>query len=334
MVKTEHIPYLLTVAASGSINKASIKLNYPVQKLSTIMTNVENEFDTCFFVRSRHGISLTQEGEVFIRQLREMDSLMQETRRQLMEMKMAAAQPVKGEVLFYSVPIFNDGYYVSAFKDFARAYTDVYLNLLTDSMEHVLEHVAAATQALGLILNIREKNSRVEACLARHSELVYYPLFRRTLAVICRKDSPFIHMQQKAISLKSLQDVPYVAWSVDRKCAASSISMINHIVCSQIKYHTANKELVYDILCSKPCFSVVGVDDVNQEYVVEHPELALIPLRDQVYSEDTLVVRRDAVLSKAEQSFVKYLFDYRTLWSSNGEANHFLDCSGCEKPKM
>ena len=147
MVKTEHIPYLLTVAASGSINKASIKLNYPVQKLSTIMTNVENEFDTFFFVRSRHGISLTQEGEVFIRQLREMDSLMQETRRQLMEMKMAAAQPVKGEVLFYSVPIFNDGYYVSAFKDFARAYTDVYLNLLTDSMEHVLEHVVSGAWA-------------------------------------------------------------------------------------------------------------------------------------------------------------------------------------------
>ena len=110
--------------------------------------------------------------------------------------------------------------------------------------------------------------------------------------------------------------------------------MINHLVCSQIKYHTANKELFYDILCSKKCFSVVGVDDANQEYVEDHPELALIPLRDQVYSEDTLVVRRDAVLSDAEKRFLHYLFDYRALWSKKNEANYFLDCSGCEKPKI
>ena len=326
-MKTEHIPYLLTIANTGSINKASVKLNYPVQKLSTIMTNVENEYNTQFFERSRHGITLTEEGEVFMGQLRELNTILQNTKSRLMEMKLATVQPVKGEVLFYSVPIFNDGYYIAAFKDFARTYSEVYLNLLTDNMEQVLAHVSCGAHALGLILNIREKDSRVEACLSSHSELLYYPLFRRTLAVICRKDSPFIHAGQKAISLKSLQDVPYVAWSVDRKCAESAI--INHVACSQIKYHTANKEMFYEILRSKKCFSVIGVDSINQNsQLSEHPELTIIPLRDQVYSEDTLVVRRDAVFSESE----KYLFDYRALWSRNAHENNFLDCSGCEKP--
>lgn len=330
-MKTEHIPFLLTIANTGSINKASVKLNYPVQKLSTIMTNVENEFNAHFFERGHHGIILTEEGKYFIRQLRAVQTILLETKNELSVMNTRVKCPIQGEVLLYSVPIFNDGFYVSAFKALSRTNPDVYLNLLTDSMEKVLEHVANDRKAIGLVLNIREDNSRVEACLSMHPELLFYPMFRRTLAVVCKKDSPFIRTNQKTISLKSLQDIPYVAWSIDKKCAESS--MINHISCSQIKYHTANKELFFEMLSQKECFSVIGVDSVHHDIILEkYPTLVTIPLRDNVYSEDTIVINREALLGEAEKSFLRFLFNYRENWSPNGI--DFLDYSGCEKPNF
>ena len=327
-MKTEHIPFLLTIANTGSINKASVKLNYPVQRLSTIMTNVENEFNAHFFERGHHGITLTEEGQYFIRQLRDIQAILSETRNELATVNTSARRPIQGEVLLYSVPIFNDGFYVSAFKAFSRANPDIYLNLLTDSMEKVLEHIVNDKKAIGLVLNIREDNSRVEEYLSMHSELLFYPMFRRTLAVICKKGSSFIRINQKTISLKSLQNIPYVAWSIDKKCAESS--MINQISCSQIKYHTANKELFFEMLSQKECFSVIGVDGVHHDIIFEkYPSLVIIPLRDNVYSEDTIVINRNALLSEAMKSFLRFLFNYRENWSPNGV--DFLDYSGCEK---
>lgn len=330
-MKTEHISYLLTVARTGSINKASLKLDYPVQKLSTIMTNVENEFNTKFFIRSRHGVSLTPEGEIFIKYLDMMYSILSDAKIELLTFSEEMKKDIIGEINLYSMPLINDVYYVDAYKEFASEYPNICLNILTDSFENILERLKRNGNAMGLIINIRGSDSKIEEKLAQYNELVLCPLFRRSLVVVCKKDNALINTNQNTISLKSLKEVPFIACSTDKKSAASS--MINYVKCSQIKYHTANRELFFELLNRENCFSVIGVDDINdEEFKEKYPQLTLIPLRDDVFSEDIVVFNKKNVLSEAERCFLNFLFIYRDIWCQKG--TNYLDCSGCELPEL
>ena len=63
----QHVKYAVTVAETGSINKAAEKLFVGQPNLSRAIKELEGSLGVSIFERSAHGMELTPEGGVFLR---------------------------------------------------------------------------------------------------------------------------------------------------------------------------------------------------------------------------------------------------------------------------
>ena len=76
----QQIHYVLTVAASGSMNKAAEELFISQPSLTNAIKDLESEIGIKIFLRTSRGVILTKEGEEFLlysRQLYQQYELME-----------------------------------------------------------------------------------------------------------------------------------------------------------------------------------------------------------------------------------------------------------------
>ena len=71
-MKTEQIIYLNDIAKTQSISQTAQRFFISQQALSFSLKKLEEEFDTLFLNRSNHGVTLTQEGRLFLRKTQAM----------------------------------------------------------------------------------------------------------------------------------------------------------------------------------------------------------------------------------------------------------------------
>ena len=65
-MRLEHLQYFITLANSPSINKAAEKLFISQQQLNRIITTLENDVNAELFHRTTNGISLTENGRIYL----------------------------------------------------------------------------------------------------------------------------------------------------------------------------------------------------------------------------------------------------------------------------
>jgi len=66
-MKIAHLQYFVSLANSTSINQAAQDLHFSQQQLNRIVTALENEMQVQLFVRSNKGITLTDDGRMFLK---------------------------------------------------------------------------------------------------------------------------------------------------------------------------------------------------------------------------------------------------------------------------
>ena len=126
-MKTEHIKYILTVANSKSINKASAKLcNYPAQKLSRIICAIEEELNCKIFSKNNKGISITEEGRFVLEKFQEIENILQELEmhKHLINNEELACK-TSGKLNIYSLVSNKNTYSFHAIKNFAKDYPNI-----------------------------------------------------------------------------------------------------------------------------------------------------------------------------------------------------------------
>ena len=70
-MNTLYFNYVLTVANCQSVSKASQKLNLKQQYLSHVIKTLEQEFDIKIFQRHARGVTPTEDGKIFLEQIKE-----------------------------------------------------------------------------------------------------------------------------------------------------------------------------------------------------------------------------------------------------------------------
>ena len=70
-MNTLYFNYVLTVANCQSVSKASQKLNLKQQYLSHVIKTLEQEFDVKIFQRHARGVTPTEDGKIFLEQIKE-----------------------------------------------------------------------------------------------------------------------------------------------------------------------------------------------------------------------------------------------------------------------
>ncbi len=95
-MELKELEYIVTIAEEGGISKAAQKLYLAQSSLSQFLARYEAELDTKLFVRTGSGVRPTIEGEIFIRNARQM---LQQYRRVKEELR-EAELPKGGQLIF------------------------------------------------------------------------------------------------------------------------------------------------------------------------------------------------------------------------------------------
>ena len=173
----EQMTYIVTVANTGSLSKASEELHISLSAISQSISKLENEIGLKIFVRNRAGAALTSQGEQIVAKAREVITKMEEVREEVNRQ----LDMLSGELKIATIPgpihLLVD--VVSRFK---RAYPDVKLEIYENGPVKIMEEVYQKQLDLGLIL-ISDR------LIQKHKKLSFEKVKEGRMVVGVRKES-------------------------------------------------------------------------------------------------------------------------------------------------
>lgn len=199
----QQLKYMIAAAEKGTISEAAKSLFISQPSLTNAMKDLESEINRTLFIRTNRGIVLTAEGAEFLGYARQVVE-----QAVLLEEKYLGEQAVRQR---FSVSTQHYSFAVKAFVDLIRTYgMEEYDFTLRETRTYeIIDDVRNLRSEIG-ILYLNTFNEKVLQKLMKESNLVFQELF-------CAKPHVFIsssHLlaQKKSISLKDLEEYPYLSF--------------------------------------------------------------------------------------------------------------------------
>ena len=209
-MRIEQLAFILEIHRHNSMKAAAEHLFITPQALSSAVKSLEEELNIQIFHRSNKGITLTEDGKLFIRFA---ESTIDNYHDFLDEINHVKQLPstITGALTFYVAPVFFESilpFYISKFK---RQYPNISIALVQRNTlsiaKNLLSNISASTVG-GLILPY-DGEKIIPAYLPDQADDFSYQILNRNYYYACvPKDSPVA--SQKSISLKKLLEMPLV----------------------------------------------------------------------------------------------------------------------------
>lgn len=197
-----HLEYAVEVSKAGSIRKASQNLYMSQPYLSGMIKALEEELGYRIFNRTAAGVTLTKEGEEFIRSAQVI----------LLELKKIREIDVDKEERELNVSSVYSSLVMSRFLKFHNASNYKFSDKIKEmgSME-VLESVASGNSTIGLLFVASEKQRKYEKLIKKyelHAKELREPF---EMYVMFHKSHPLAGIE--SMNLENLSDYPYVTYN-------------------------------------------------------------------------------------------------------------------------
>ena len=176
-MELKELEYVVAVAEEGSISKAAERLYMAQSSLSQFISRYEAELNTRLFVRTAGGVRLTQSGEVFVRNARQMLAQYRGMKEELMDM----ALPSRGRIEF-GISSYRGSYLIPrVLRQFQKQYPNVEVVIHEHDSSALEKKLAAGELDIGLMAYWGERRPPESASVMRDEVLL-----------IARKDHPVI----------------------------------------------------------------------------------------------------------------------------------------------
>jgi len=202
-MRIQQLEYLTVIAETGSINEAAKQLFLTQPSLSNAIKELEEEMGITLLLRSKLGVSLTNEGREFLiyaRQILDQVHLLEERYQH---------QPLRKQA--FSVSAQHYAFVVHAFVELIRSVdTNEYQFTLRETeTQNILEDLTSFKSELG-ILYLNDFNRQVMLKLFKTKDLVFTPLFEAHPHVFVGRQNPLT--QKKSVTLDDLVEYPYLSY--------------------------------------------------------------------------------------------------------------------------
>ncbi|WP_265457903.1 LysR family transcriptional regulator [Enterococcus sp. HY326] len=202
-MRIQQLEYLEMIAKTGSINEAAKKLFLTQPSLSNAIKELENEMGVQLLLRSKMGVTLTNDGREFLiyaRQILDQVYLLEERYQQQSVRKQA-----------FSVSAQHYAFVVHAFVELIRGVTtaEYQFTLRETETENILDDLTSFKSEIG-VLYINDFNRQVMTKLFKEKDLVFTPLFVAQPHVFVGRQNPLT--QKKIVQLEDLQEYPYLSY--------------------------------------------------------------------------------------------------------------------------
>ena len=201
-MNTEHLKYFITVAETGSINRAAQKLYISQPHLGKIIHDLEDELGAVLLQRSRKGVVLTPEGAEF---LRHAEKIVQECGKiRQLGTTGASASSLEVSMTKYS-------HIMECFIAVVLRHRDdpQFVHRLNEgSPFDVIDDISSHFFEVGVINFDNYQRARVRAAL-EEKRLEYRRLARMKPHILVAEDHPLIRAG-RPVTLENLADYPFV----------------------------------------------------------------------------------------------------------------------------
>lgn len=202
-MRIEQLEYLEAIVKTGSINEAAKNLYLTQPSLSNALKELEKEIGIQILVRSKLGVSLTDDGREFMIYARQIiDNV------HLLEERYQKQSPRKQA---FSISAQHYAFVVHAFVELIRGVnTEEYQFTLRETeTQNILEDLTAFKSELG-VLYLNNFNKQVLEKLFKENDLVFTPLFVAQPHVFVGAHNPLIG--KKYVTLEDLEEYPYLSY--------------------------------------------------------------------------------------------------------------------------
>lgn len=203
MATLQQLRYAITVAETGSINRAAEKLLVSQPSLSKAISELEKEMGVTIFYRHNRGVSLAEEGFRFLSYA-----------RQVIEQADLLEQEYRGKKAVRKVVAISTQHYafaVNAFVDLVKEYEeDGYEFTLRESRTHdIIEDVRTFRSALGIIY-LSKYNRKILLRIIQAADLKFEPLFTAKPHVFVGRRNPLA--PKASVTLAELRKFPRLTY--------------------------------------------------------------------------------------------------------------------------
>ncbi|MBQ9608392.1 MAG: LysR family transcriptional regulator [Lachnospiraceae bacterium] len=200
------LKYVTEVAKTKSINATAHSLYISQSGLSTAIKDLEEELGITIFNRTNRGISITREGETFIRYASNV--LLQ---YKLMEDKYFGDGNIKKS---FSVSMHHSTFATKIFSEIVKEYglNDYEYSLYETTTKNVLDNIVRAKSELG-ILYISSFNREYYERVFKEANLFFEPLGTFPVCAYVGDKHPLA--DRKEISLEELEEYPCLLFDQD-----------------------------------------------------------------------------------------------------------------------
>lgn len=201
----EHLEYFMTVAQTGSINRAAQALFISQPRLGKIIRDLEQNVGAPLFTRSNHGVTLTPEGIEFQRR----------AKRVLGELAGMFNRPTADDLqdISLSVSMTKYSHIMESFIQTVLQHKDLpaYAHRLQegdpiDVMEDVYNHRADVG-----VLHFGQGQRKNMLALFRDRQLIYHPLAHMTPHILISQRHPLL-LAGKPVTLENLAGYGFVRY--------------------------------------------------------------------------------------------------------------------------
>lgn len=199
----QQLKYITTVADTGNITEAAKRLFISQPSLTNAIRELENEMQITIFNRTNKGVSVSNEGDLFLcyaRQVLEQANLLEE---KFLKDKEKSAR--------FSVSCQHYSFAVNAFVDVVKEFgIDKYDFTLRETQTHeIIEDVSRLRSEIG-ILYVSSKNEEMILKLIKQNGLKFEELFVAKPHVFISSGHPLA--ERTVLTLEELEEYPYLSF--------------------------------------------------------------------------------------------------------------------------
>ena len=202
-MRIQQLEYLEKIVELGSMNEAAKALFLSQPSLSQAIKELEEEMNFKLLIRSKTGVSLTDEGREFMAYAHQiLDQV------HLLEEKYKLSAPRKQA---FSVSAQHYAFVVHAFVELIKTVdsSEYKFTLRETETRNILDDLSQFKSEIG-VLYLNSFNQQVMTRLFKEKELIFTPLFEAQPHVFVSRDNPLAQLDE--VSLSDLEDYPFLSY--------------------------------------------------------------------------------------------------------------------------
>lgn len=289
----QQLKYVVCVAELGNITIAAERLYISQPSLTNAIKNLEEELGISIFNRNNKGVTLTDQGNVFLSYARQMlDHL------DLIETKFMNKKEIKP---YFSVSTQHYSFAVNAFIDVINKYDAKSYNFTLRETQtyEIITDIKDMVSEVG-ILYLSSKNEEVMTKLLKENDIEFELLFTAKPHVFINDGHPLA--KKKAISLEDLDEYPYLSFEQGKNNSFYFSEEVLSTIDRKKNIKVRDRATLFNLLIGLNGYTVssgVISHELNGENIIARPLLI------DEYMKIGIIKLKNIILSQYAISFIE-----------------------------